>query len=106
MPHFIILDTGLRMGRNKEFWDRDLEDIESDFLPQGKKITDMPIQDSVGGIPIKKEITKCSFCNRPVRNKYGLDLLGRVYCERHSCTATTWIKTNIINRYIRLRKAW
>lgn len=38
---------------HKEFWDRDLEDIESDFLPPGKKITDMPIQHSIDGIPIE-----------------------------------------------------
>ncbi len=36
----------------KNFWDRDLEDIESDFLPVGKKITDMPIQYSIDGMPL------------------------------------------------------
>lgn len=90
----------------KEFWDRDLEDIESEFLPEGKKITDMPIQNSINGMPIKNEVTKCSFCNLPAGNKYGLDLLGRVYCRRVSCKLITWIKTNIINRCIRLKKAW
>jgi len=35
------------------FWDRNLEDIENDFLPEGRKITDMPIQHSVDGIPVK-----------------------------------------------------
>ncbi len=35
-----------------DFWDRDLDDIEADFLPDGKKITDMPLQYSVDGIPI------------------------------------------------------
>ena len=29
------------------FWDTDLSDIESTFLPSGQKVTDLPIQGSV-----------------------------------------------------------
>jgi len=36
-----------------DFWKRDLDDIERDFLPDGKKITDMPLQHSINGIPLK-----------------------------------------------------
>lgn len=39
-------------AKAKAFWDRDLEDIESDFLPDGVKITDLPVQNSVDGMPI------------------------------------------------------
>lgn len=54
----------------------------------------------------KDKIIKCSFCDQSAGNKYGLDLLGRVYCRRLSCKLKTWIKNNIVNRYIRLKKAW
>ena len=29
------------------FWDTDLSDIESTFLPSGQKVTDLPIQGSI-----------------------------------------------------------
>jgi hypothetical protein len=34
----------------QSFWETDLEDIEETFLPKGKKITDLPIKNSINGI--------------------------------------------------------
>ena len=54
-----------------DFWDRDLDDIEADFLPQGKKITDLPIQHSIDGIPVETILN--DFAKNLLENQQPLD---------------------------------
>jgi hypothetical protein len=37
----------------------------------------------------------CSFCHKPLRKSYGLDLLGRSYCKRITCKISIWIDRHI-----------
>ena len=54
-----------------DFWDRDLDDIEADFLPQGKKNTDLPIQNSIDGIPVETILN--DFAKNLLENQEPLD---------------------------------
>jgi len=36
----------------ENFFDTDLEDIAAEFLPPGVKVTDLPILNSVDGVPV------------------------------------------------------
>ena len=50
--------------------------------------------------------TVCSFCGKTVKKKYGLDLLGRVYCKRRVCKLSTWYNNKVSMRVQRLINAW
>lgn len=50
--------------------------------------------------------TRCSFCNGVVGKKYGMDLLGRIYCRRATCKIYSWFTKEITDRLGRLKKAW
>lgn len=34
----------------------------------------------------------CNFCNKLLKRKYGLDLIGRRYCGRFKCRFKIWVK--------------
>jgi hypothetical protein len=35
---------------------------------------------------------KCDQCGKPLKSRYGLDLLGRSYCKRWSCTVNKRVR--------------
>lgn len=56
---------------SKDFWDKDLDEIEAEFLPQGKKITDLPLQHSIDGIPVENILN--DFAKNLLENQQPLD---------------------------------
>ena len=56
---------------SKDFWDKDLDEIEAEFLPQDKKITDLPVQHSIDGIPVENILN--DFAKNLLENQKPLD---------------------------------